>query len=41
MPPRKKVTGILANLGENQRAKLSVDHISMHTEGTKSSGEAS
>ena len=36
MPPRKKVTGILIGLGENQQLEPSADHISMHSEGTKS-----
>ena len=39
MPPRKKFTGILTGLGENQRSKPSANHISMHSEGTESSGE--
>ena len=39
MPPRKKFTGILIGLGENQRSKPSANHISMHSEGTESSGE--
>jgi len=39
MPPRKKVTGILTSVGENHRLEPSADHISMHFEGTNSSGE--
>ena len=39
MPPRKKNTGAQASLGENQQVEPSVDHVSMHTEGTKSSEE--
>ena len=41
MPPRKKGTGVPVGSGENQQAGPSVKHISMHTKGTKSSGEAS
>ena len=41
MPPRKKGIGVPASSGENQQVGPSVDHISMHIEGTKSSGEAS
>ena len=40
MPPRRKVTGVPVGSGENQQAGPSVEHISMHIEGTKSSGEA-
>ena len=40
MPPNKKVTGILIGLCENQQSEPSADHISMHSEGTESSGEA-
>ena len=39
MPPKKKVTGILSCVGENHRSKPNTDHISMHSEGTESSGE--
>ena len=39
MPPRKMVvTGILTGVGKNHRLEPSIDHISMHFEGTKSSG---
>nr|POE75237.1 hypothetical protein CFP56_14272 [Quercus suber] len=41
MPPRKKVTGVLTGVGENHRLKPSANHISMHSEGTKSSKEVS
>ena len=42
MPPTKKVvTGILTGVGENHRSKPSTDHISVHSEGVESSGEAS
>ena len=41
MPPRKKATGVLDGLGENQQVGPSAKHISMHTEGIESSGEAS
>ena len=34
--PNKKVMGILIGLGENQQLEPSADHISMHSEGTKS-----
>ena len=40
IPPRKKVTGVLPGLSDNQQAGPSVEHISMHAEGTKSFGEA-
>ena len=40
MPPRKKVTRILTSVGENHRPEPSADHISKHSEGTESSGEA-
>ena len=40
MPPREKVAGILTGVGENHRLEPSTDRISMHSEGTKSSGEA-
>ena len=36
MPPNKKVTGILIGLCENQQSEPSANHISMHSEGTKS-----
>ena len=39
MPPRK-VTRIRIGVGENHRLEPSTDHISMHSEGTESSGEA-
>ena len=32
------VTRILIGMGENHRLEPSTDHISMHSEGTKSSG---
>ena len=41
MPPRKKGTGAPVGSSENQQVELSTDHISIHTEGTESSGEAS
>ena len=41
MPPRKKAIGILASVRENHWSEPSVDHLSMHSEGTKASGEAS
>ena len=40
MPPRKKAIGILTSVGENHRSKPSADHLSMHSEGTESFGEA-
>ena len=40
MPSRKKVTIVPVGLGENKQGP-SVEHMSMHTEGTKSFGEAS
>ena len=40
MPSRKKVTKILTGVGENHWSKPSKDHISMHSEGTVSSGQA-
>ena len=40
IPPRKKVTRILLGSSDNQQAGPSVEHISMHAEGTKSSSEA-
>nr|POE89448.1 hypothetical protein CFP56_01804 [Quercus suber] len=41
MPPRKKmVTRTLIGMGENHRSEPSADHISMHSKGAKSSGEA-
>ena len=41
MPPRKKVViGILTSVGENHRSKPSTDHISMHSKGVESLGEA-
>jgi len=39
MPPRKKNAGAQAGSRENQQAKVSVDHVFMHIEGTKSSEE--
>ena len=41
MPPRKKVTRVLTSVGENHRPEPSANHISVHYEGTKSSGDAS
>ena len=41
MPLRKKVAGIWIGVGENYRSEPSIDHISMLSEGTESSGEAS
>ena len=39
MPPRKKVgTSVPTGVGENHRSEPSTDHISMHSEGTRSSG---
>ena len=40
MPPKKKVIGILTGVGENHQLEPSTDHLSMHSEGTKSSCEA-
>lgn len=40
MPPRKKAMGILTGVGENHQSEPSADHLSMHFEGTESSGEA-
>ena len=40
MPPRKKAMGILIGVGKNHRSEPRADHLSMHFEGTKSSGEA-
>ena len=40
MPPREKVAGILTGVGESHRLEPSTDHISMHSEGTESLGEA-
>ena len=40
IPPRKKVTRVLLSSSDNQQAGPSVEHISMHAEGTKSSSEA-
>ena len=39
MPLRKKNAGAQASLWENQQAEASVDHVSLHTEGTESSKE--
>ena len=36
MPPKQKNTDAQAGLGENQQAEVSVDHVSMHTEGSES-----
>ena len=36
MPPRKKNTSAQVGSGENQQAKVSVDHISMHIIGIES-----
>ena len=41
MPPRKKGTGAPVGSSEDQQVEPSADHISIHTEGTESSGEAS
>ena len=35
------VTGALIGVGENHQSEPSVNHMSMHSEGTKSSGETS
>ena len=40
MPPKKNIMGILTGVGENYRSKPSTDHLSMHSEGIESSGEA-
>ena len=40
MPLRKKATGVLTGVNENHRPEPSVDHISMHSEGIESFGEA-
>ena len=40
MPPKKKVIGILTGVGKNHQSEPSTDHISMHSEGRKSSCEA-
>nr|POE62358.1 hypothetical protein CFP56_44232 [Quercus suber] len=39
MPPKKKNAAAQASLGEEHQVEVSVDHVSMHTEGTKSSEE--
>ena len=40
MPLRKKVvTGTLAMVDENHQSEPSADHMSMHSEGVRSSGE--
>ena len=39
MPPRKKNERAQAGSGENQQAEVKVDHVSMHSEGIKSSKE--
>lgn len=39
MPLRKNNVGSQAGLGENLQQKVRVDHVSMHTEGTKWSKE--
>ena len=36
MPPRKKNVGAQASSRENQQAKVSVDHVSIHIEGIES-----
>ena len=36
MPPRKKNAGAQVGSGENQQAKVSVDHVSIHIKGTES-----
>ena len=41
MPSRKKVTGVLIGVGENHLLEPSPNHISMYSEGTKSSRKAS
>ena len=40
MPPKKKVIGILTGVGENHQLEPSIDHLSMHSEGTNSSCKA-
>nr|POE82876.1 hypothetical protein CFP56_28281 [Quercus suber] len=39
MPPRKEAMRVLTGVGENHRLKPSVDHMSMHFEGTGSSAK--
>nr|POF05814.1 hypothetical protein CFP56_47480 [Quercus suber] len=40
MLPRKKATGVLTSVNENHWPEPSADQMSMHSEGTESSGEA-